>query len=422
MEKYQPKAPIPGPIRGSEADSFAHNTVVVRLPEIGRRTIETNDFPEDLKSRLESLIQEIPAGPVRPLMDEQAPDWKDWARYVMPYAGKNWLEVPWFFAETYFYRRILEATGYFKPGGFLQGVDPFHKQKQLGLHANQKAICMLADQLESWLVAPENGKLGHQAVLTGMLLANLWGNQADLSMWPAESQRRPDQLDIDQQRAHLLVDDSPALVEFLIGLAGAGVRVEIILDNAGVELVYDLALADYLLSSQGGMVIQFCLKAHPTFVSDAMREDVLQAIGFFREMDHGAVKSMAYRLEDHLQSGRLTLVDDFFWNSPLAGWQMPARLWRELAQFDLVVSKGDANYRRLLGDRHWPFTTPIGDILCYLPTPLAALRVLKSEVAAGLPPGQPDALSQGDPDWLVDGNWGMIQFVDLEGQYQATPR
>src|SRR5215467_14514342 len=53
-----------------------------------------------------------------------------------------------------------------------------------------------------------------------------------------------------------------------------------------------------------------------------------------------------------------------------------------LAEADLVVAKGDANYRRALGDAHWPWTTPFVDIVSYFPTPLAFLRTCKAEVIA----------------------------------------
>jgi hypothetical protein len=36
---------------------------------------------------------------------------------------------------------------------------------------------------------------------------------------------------------------------------------------------------------------------------------------------------------------------------------------------------------------------------------------LKSEVACGLAPEQPAALRQKDPQWLIDGRWGVIQFA-----------
>jgi hypothetical protein len=80
-----------------------------------------------------------------------------------------------------------------------------------------------------------------------------------------------------------------------------------------------------------------------------------------------------------------------------------------LAQSSLVISKGDAHYRRLLGDRHWPFETDFRKIMAYYPTPLVALRTLKSELVAGLKTGQAEAVAHQDPEWLLNGRWGMIQ-------------
>jgi hypothetical protein len=75
----------------------------------------------------------------------------------------------------------------------------------------------------------------------------------------------------------------------------------------------------------------------------------------------------------------------------------------------LVISKGDAHYRRLLGDRHWPYETSFEDILAYYPAPLVALRTLKSELVAGLAPGQTAWVASQDPEWMLNGRWGMIQ-------------
>ena len=54
--------------------------------------------------------------------------------------------------------------------------------------------------------------------------------------------------------------------------------------------------------------------------------------------------------------------------------------------------KGDLNYRRLVGDRLWPPTTPFADVTAYFPGPVAALRTLKSDVIVGL-----DARTRGGP-------------------------
>jgi hypothetical protein len=83
-----------------------------------------------------------------------------------------------------------------------------------------------------------------------------------------------------------------------------------------------------------------------------------------------------------------------------------------LARSDLVVLKGDVNYRRLLDDRHWPHTTPLGKAATYFPAPFLLLRTLKSEIQIGLAPGQAESLTAEDPDWLINGRRGLIQYCD----------
>ncbi len=179
----------------------------------------------------------------------------------------------------------------------------------------------------------------------------------------------------------------------------------------------DLALIDYALSTRAASSAVIRLKAHPTFVSDAMVKDVHHTINFLAGCG-GTARALAARLRDHLTGGRLRLTSLDFWTSPLEGWRMPPVTRRALSEAMLVVSKGDAHYRRLLGDRHWPPTTPFADIACYFPAPVVALRTCKSEVAVGLEPGQVEWVAAQDADWLVDGRWGMVQFAIPE-QWQS---
>jgi hypothetical protein len=76
--------------------------------------------------------------------------------------------------------------------------------------------------------------------------------------------------------------------------------------------------------------------------------------------------------------------------------------------------KGDANYRRAIGDRHWPFTTSVDSVVAYFPTDLLLLRTLKSEMVVGLQADQVQRLNQQYPDWLVKGFCGLIQFIQKD--------
>jgi hypothetical protein len=88
---------------------------------------------------------------------------------------------------------------------------------------------------------------------------------------------------------------------------------------------------------------------------------------------------------------------------------MPHDLRRDLAAADLVIVKGDANYRRLVGDAHWPPATRFEHAVGYFPAALVALRTLKSELIVGLQPGDTERLAAEDPAWLVNGQRGVIQ-------------
>ena len=158
--------------------------------------------------------------------------------------------------------------------------------------------------------------------------------------------------------------------------------------------------------------VRLHLKAHPTLVSDATAADARDTLAALEAAADPALHHWGQRLQDYRYSGQLLLDDGFFWNAPLPLWAMPVALARELARAELVVLKGDANYRRLLGDRHWAFTSDWAHVAGYFPAPLLLLRTLKSEVAAGLAAATVAWVRQRDPDWLTDGQWGIIQFYN----------
>ena len=394
----------PPPLRGTDADSFAHHTITVRWPRIARRVIEENDDPASITDRIQALIDEIPEGPIRRLDDPGAPDETLWNERIAPYEGQSWLEVPWFFGETYFYRRIIEATGYFQSGPGRR-TDPFTRQKEQGYTASLDAIRTLAQGRAEALSAGTG-----REELVRLVRTALWGNQADLSMWAADAEG-PDHLGTGEEREHTLADDTAAALDHLETLDRPA-RIDVWADNAGFELVTDLAMIDGLLSAGLAHPLVLHLKAHPTFVSDATIRDVHATLNRLSREDHPATQALASRLRTALREGRLRLHDAYAWTSPLPARDFPTNVHAELARADLLISKGDANYRRLMGDRHWSYTTPFEEVVSYFPAPLLALRTLKAEVASGLNQAQVDRLNAEDPDWVINGRWGVIQFAD----------
>jgi hypothetical protein len=407
-ELLMPKPPLPEPLSGSDTGSFAHSTVTRRFPKIARETMQDNEFSREVNQQLEQLMDDIPYKPLRELNDPGAPDIKSWGDNLQPFIGKNWLEVPWFVAEMYFYRRILEAIGFHQPGAF-QGYDPFHLQKKRVLEAASSSTTNLAALLDKSLSEGQTGSTNWRADLQQLLVLNVWGNQADLSMWSA-GEERPEHKASGDQQTHLLVNDAGQVAELLSTGAGQLGLVDFILDNYGPELIHDIGLADFLLTMDLAGAVRFHAKPAPHYVSDAMIVDVHSTLEFLASHQELAVRQLAQRVENHIQGRRLELVDDYFWTSPTYFWNMPGYVVDELSGSDLVISKGDANYRRLAGDLNWSPTTPFRDVVGYFPTALLALRVLKAELALGLSPSRVRQLENQDPDWKVNGQWAVIQL------------
>ena len=393
-----PKLPVPSPLRGLDTE-YTKDSIVRRLTEILQRTLIENELPKTAVTKLNALLNSIPNGKIRYLPDHLAPELDIWQADIQPYLGQNWLEAPWFFVETYFYRQIIAAVDHFRTG-----IDPFAQQKQHGLISS----------------TPQTQKLFHQAsqfISDGwqadgfrqLLLADLWGNQADMSMWAADDDAMPNHAQSSNvQTAHLLADDTTAVTQLLKNRVR---RVDFIIDNAGFELIGDLCLTDYLLSTGQVGTVFYHLKLFPTFVSDATPFDVESTVAFLSHHEDPVLQASGQRLTNYLVNGRLHLKTDPFWTSPHPLWQHPPTIKNQFKNANLVISKGDANYRRALGDAPWLHTTPFKDIVSYLPTPTLFLRTCKSEVLAGLSDAQAAKMVQMEDDWLVNGRWGVIQLA-----------
>jgi hypothetical protein len=382
---------LPPPLMTSEPGSFARLTIVERKPQIIRQVIDDNRYPAEIVASLLTFQEEIAQHPIQPL-SRVAPDVPFWNSEVEAYEGKTWLDLPWYFAEAYFYRRLLEAVRYFEPGPW-QRCDPFAIQKR-GLE--QAAVAWLVDNRD------QLADLTPEAEFEALLHSCLWGNRADLSNFTVREQVSGG-LATRQERHNVLVDHTPTIAGYL----AAGLeRVDFVNDNTGRELLFDLMLADFLLRQGWVRQIVFHLKDQPFFVSDAMLQDVRATLSLLQG------EALGRRLEEHLAADRLVLKVEPFWTTYLMFRQMPSALTGALAASDLIVLKGDVNYRRLLDDRHWPHTTQMEDIADYFPAPFVVLRTLKGEIMVGLMPGQAEALAAADPSWLINGKRGIIQFMN----------
>ncbi|GHE01393.1 hypothetical protein GCM10010339_20420 [Streptomyces alanosinicus] len=342
---------------------------------------------ELLKSCTEGTIGPLPSG---------APDRERWREWGLPdRVGRPWYDVPWLWSESYFYRRLLQAVGWFDPGAW-QGIDPFRPFKRAEPDAPETDAELAALDALPTLPEPERA--------CALLHGSLWGNRADLGFrLSAEGAEAQDPVPA------LVADDSAALWSQLP--PGGAATLVLVADNAGRELVPDLLLIAHLLAEGRAARAVLHIKPYPYYVSDATTADVVDALHRLRAAP-GVAGDYARVLWSAMADGRLTVRAHPFSCAPLPYDRMPDDLRAEFAAATLTVFKGDLNYRRLVGDRRWPPTTPFAETTRYFPGPVAALRTLKSDVITGLSPATESALVAAEGRrWRTSGAHALVQVA-----------
>jgi hypothetical protein len=433
-----PKLPLPSPLLSLTPGTWAHDTMSRRIDsEILERTFQENkdEFLNDAKfakayenfKLLRKDLQNASSTPLRhlhPLTEHMKNDpvivqeYEEWYNILKPFVDKEepdtWLSAPWMVAEFYLYRRLMEAIEYFDPQSSTFHYDPFAKQKSAGLHSSVTTADPILKQIEGLSTKSVEDSFGLAAAFA------LWGNKMDLSIWPTEENSNIPgvfQQILASANDNLLHDDTNELVRHGQNLlAKGGGNVDIVVDNAGFELIMDLALADYLIASGIASKVTFQLKSHPTFVSDALEKDLRQHVEYYAKQvdpsEYPSAKAAGERWEQYLSEGKWICNEDSFWVQPPPMWQMPETLRGDLkSRCDLAFIKGDANYRRLLGDLEWDFSAPFEDVVGnYFPCPVCALRTLKAEVGCGMEKEKVNNAKTLDDQWLVNGRFGVVHF------------
>jgi damage control phosphatase ARMT1-like protein len=383
---------LPARIRTDSTNPFAHHTMAVRVPAIIDTVLEQNpDYEAPVVEGLLGLAAALRQNAAVPEPEPAGPALGGWRAALAERQGARWLETDWFFAENYAYRLLCDAVAFWRTDR-----DPFRPIK-LAEYASAGHGAALSAAAS--IAGPPHERLAQ------LLAACVFGNRMDLSF--AASRERGTRATSED----LLIDDRAAAVEILLTEPGA---VHVLVDNAGTELSVDLVLVSRLLELDEEEEVVLHVKQHPCFVSDAIASDVR----WYAEGDDVAIRSCwqstssealaCHRtLRQGLADGRLRVAPHPFWNSSGSLWDMPEELERELCAARLVILKGDAHYRRAVGDALWPADTPTATVLSYFPAPLLALRTNKSDPIVGLAPGQAATLDALDPGWRVNGQRGL---------------
>lgn len=390
---------LPAPLMTSDSGSYAQYTIIHRKPLILKQVINENNYPSDIIASIIDLSDEIANQTIRPISGNFH-DEETWNQALTTYLGKTWLEIPWYFAETLFYRKLLSAVQYYQPGKW-HLHNPFQAQKEKLMSEDCKRLSLEYKDFES---------LPSESKFDALFHAALWGNRADLSNFSVTELGRGSLYGCEDSGS-ILIDHTQHVRNFL----KSGVeQVDFINDNAGADILFDLVLSEFLLSNGWVKKVIFHLKNQPFFVSDAMVPDIFYLFGQLLADPEIRVKTLGEKISNLIESNKLELKQDPFWTSHMMFDQMPHNLITSLHETNLIILKGDVNYRRLLSDLHWPHTKKLEDLTAFFPNPFVTLRTLKSELIVGLEPGVSEAITSEDPSWLINGKRGLIHFINHE--------
>ena len=387
-----PDAPV---ITAADPAEFAYTVFHDRHPRLFARVRDALPYGPAQLDALRRLEQETLTGTLQPLDPRAehaaAGDYAEWTEWGAPYFGKGlrWTDAPFLWSESYFYRRLLSATGYF--AGPWCGVDPFGPMKADSLAGTAVDKELAAYSALEQMTAAERD--------SAVLHACLAGNQADLGFQLIAGE---------PVGVSLIVDDTAAIWAHLNEREPG--RVNLVADNAAEELLPDLLLIEHLLTTGRATNATVFLKPRPYYVSDAMTQD---AVALLRRLvaAPGLAGDAGRRLWQYCSDGRVVFEAPDFFCSPHSFHAFRPEIMDAIAAATLTLFKGDLNYRRLVGDRFWPVTTTFADLTAYLPGPVAALRTCKSEVAIGLTESKAAALDATSPDWRYAGKHAVIQFA-----------
>jgi uncharacterized protein with ATP-grasp and redox domains len=299
----------------------------------------------------------------------------------------------------------------FKLSKHWKNYDVFNKQKMSTFRSSRPAVLELASryneltkQLSSKLSSSqseEDRTAAEKVLFTEMCEICLWGNATDLSLLTNLTYEDIQKLQGSKARkaaeANIIANDFSATFELLHAAKKAGTkerRVDIVLDNAGFELFVDVILAGYLLQADLATTVVLHPKNIPWFVSDVVPKDfsdlltvLVNAKDFYEspsEDDEAKgitpAKLSSQEAEDLQQlfgnwsqlyaEGKIVLRPNKFWTEGGSYWRLPSTaqdLFEDLKESELVIFKGDLNYRKLTGDvsvsspffHHYTFSFPL---------------------------------------------------------------
>lgn len=158
------------------------------------------------------------------------------------------------------------------------------------------------------------------------------------------------------------------------------------------------------------------MKRYPWFVSDVTTRDFHWTLEYMKTSSDIELQKIANLSYEYLQNNIWTIEEENYWTGPYDFQQMKEKdkvLYAKLSDAKLLIFKGDLNYRKLLGDINWEYTTSFAKALGdFRPTHVISIRTVKCDLCVGLLPGKAESLFEKDENWMFTGEYGVIQATN----------
>ncbi|KAI3402616.1 HRT2 [Candida oxycetoniae] len=451
---------LPPPYYNDDKNSFAYSTVHKRWPTIIQGAID--DVQETIASNKEQLQDSgsIILDQLKQVLSDMEHDAK--VRQFTPneisinshlsHFNKSlekfnrnklvtWQTGPWLYLECYLYQLINNFFIDKKQDKFWQSYDVFQKLKTKTFKQSEFGVFELCKRYET--LSHQLNQVTADSETLYLLFAefidiSLWGNATDLSLLAGnvtlEDIKSLQGAEVRQKNEEKIIvnDLKQAWEKSGLSSKGAERRIDIVLDNSGFELFADLILCLFLLDSQLASEIHLHCKEIPWFVSDTMPKDFRDLLDqlkdgqFFpkiHKQDSSAIQLIHDQIAKYNKENKIIIDHSPFWTLDYNYWSISQfdSLFEELTKSNLIIFKGDLNYRKLTGDLQWPKTTPFSEAIQDLKDSgltILSLRTCKADVVVGLPEGLEERLVKEYKDegngngqfWSSSGKWAVISF------------
>ena len=362
-------------INTGELDCFAVEDLLSQVERVTEIILKNNKLLDNEVKSLEKLRKDIKENFLVEKLSKGS-DKEEWNKLLDLDNYHTWLDdFHHGLRISYFHRLLLEKVNY-----FVTKNDPYIKLKRTAL---KDFICNFKKNKVENLCFDE--------VLDGML----WGNKFDL-VPPLISDKK-----------ELIHDDRKRLKKFLT--EGTLNRIDILADNVGQELFFDLLFACYVLDNKITNKVIFHLKNYPYNISDATKDDFNDLVKELLKTTQ--LKRFGSMVDKNIKKGRIEAITYPF---TTLGYDRNNAINVSKSIYhksSLIVTKGDFNYRKNVGWYYWKMSDSYRDAISYLKSPLLCFRTIKNEVLLGINNStEIKRLNKKDPQWWKKGIGGVILF------------